>query len=443
VYCWGLDRDHTDGRAFKVEGITDAVEVAAGMRSACARTAEGKVACWNEYTGLRWVPGIEAARSVAVGPWGACAAEPAGVRCWDALPEADKAIETSTWLGVDDPIQVAVAFYHACALERGGAVRCWGSAEHGQLGVGETGVPVFGEGSSHGDTWVGIRATPPPKPSSSSRRARQPSKKILSCVHKAGGTNSAEQLSFAIDFNAKGKATDVRRTRSTLEGHFAEAVERCAEEELYRGVRHVSPEGTPHTATFDVFIDRHEVASRRTYPVLEGATTLAARGYYSCATTNDGALQCWGFTHGFDGPGIHGTRWESERPAPVDGIDEATAVSIGWRHVCVQRGDGGHRCFGGNDGGTFGPDAPEGIDYAVHDVDLAREFTEISAGPTLGCGRRNDGTVWCWGSNDGGRLGVGAPPGGSLPPTPVAGLPRPYGVTGHSIRSSAQDEAAP
>ena len=109
----------------------------------------------------------------------------------------------------------------------------------------------------------------------------------------------------------------------------------------------------------------------------------------------------------------------------MEGIDEAAAVTIGWRHVCVQRRDGGHRCFGSNEYGLlFGPGAPKNDElYEVVDIDPERAFVEISAGPTLGCGRRKDGVVLCWGSNDGGRLGIGADPGGSFPPTPIPGLP--------------------
>ena len=80
-------------------------------------------------------------------------------------------------------------------------------------------------------------------------------------------------------------------------------------------------------------------------------------------------------------------------------------------------------CFGGNADGTFGPDVPITPEYGVRDIDAAREYVEISAGPTMTCGIKADDSVWCWGINDGGRLGTGDETGGVRPPAAVVGLP--------------------
>lgn len=48
----------------------------------------------------------------------------------------------------------------------------------------------------------------------------------------------------------------------------------------------------------------------------------------------------------------------------------------------------------------------------------------VSVGPTLDCGITVDGHVMCWGSNDGGRLGIGSTQGGPQRAALVQGLPQ-------------------
>ena len=109
----------------------------------------------------------------------------------------------------------------------------------------------------------------------------------------------------------------------------------------------------------------------------------------------------------------------------VDGVSGLETISVGWRHLCGRRRDGSHVCFGANVDGAFGADFPISTDFIVRDVDAAKAYVEISAGPTLSCGIRSDTSVWCWGINDGGRLGIGHETGGIQPPAAVVGLPTP------------------
>ena len=122
ISCWGqsdqgelgtnadLSNDHS-AVPVKIEGITDAVAVAAGLYHVCALHESGEVSCWGSgYLGqLGTDEGITDGYSAA----------PVRVS------------------GVSDATAVSAGFYHTCALHQTGEVTCWGSNINGQLGSGE------------------------------------------------------------------------------------------------------------------------------------------------------------------------------------------------------------------------------------------------------------------------------------------------------------------
>ena len=93
-----------------VQGLADAVELAAGHFFTCARTASGQVLCWGyDYFGQ-----LGDGRS--------------GARMTSSEP-----VEVA---GLTDAVQLEAGQSHVCARRRGGEVVCWGDNEHGQLGDG-------------------------------------------------------------------------------------------------------------------------------------------------------------------------------------------------------------------------------------------------------------------------------------------------------------------
>ena len=122
ISCWGqsdqgelgtnadLSNDHS-AVPVRIEGITDAVDVAAGLYHVCALHESGEVSCWGSgYLGqLGTDEGITDGYSAA----------PVRVS------------------GVSDATAVSAGFYHTCALHQTGEVTCWGSNINGQLGSGE------------------------------------------------------------------------------------------------------------------------------------------------------------------------------------------------------------------------------------------------------------------------------------------------------------------
>ncbi|MEX2620727.1 MAG: hypothetical protein WD250_10970, partial [Egibacteraceae bacterium] len=139
VACWGANSrkqlgdgttahrlEHRLEPADAVEGLTDAVAVAAGAGHTCALREGGAVACWgaNHFGQAGDGPIISLE-------------ERSGLAVTEVLAEATA---------------VGAGFDHSCAVREGGAVACWGNNGAGQLGDGSTGgrytpTPVVFDGT--------------------------------------------------------------------------------------------------------------------------------------------------------------------------------------------------------------------------------------------------------------------------------------------------------
>jgi len=115
VSCWGSNATAElgiPGRAWRrsaprvvpVPGLSEVVELAAGLNHTCARLASGAVACWgwDEECQLGF-----AARG----------------RCISDTPCEARATPVP---GLTDVTQLALGAQHTCALHKNGAIDCWG-----------------------------------------------------------------------------------------------------------------------------------------------------------------------------------------------------------------------------------------------------------------------------------------------------------------------------
>ncbi|HET9599916.1 MAG TPA: hypothetical protein VFP65_30350 [Anaeromyxobacteraceae bacterium] len=145
-----------------------AVAIAAGDAHTCAALNDGTVYCWGsnatqqlgtpqslafspspvQVAGLTSVAGF--GTILAAGAGHTCAIAAGAVKCWgdNALGQlgtgaAGAATSTPTpTLVTTGATAIAAGANHACAILQGGAVRCWGANESGQLGNGTTSPSV-------------------------------------------------------------------------------------------------------------------------------------------------------------------------------------------------------------------------------------------------------------------------------------------------------------
>ncbi len=167
VFCWG---DGSQGQigsavatttadAVRVEGMATIAKLAAGRASTCGVMDvpnDRKVICVGAGSGLagaaddprtaRAVPGITDAVDVSLFASHACALRAFGkVSCWGSNQHGELGVPASSGT-VTTPVEVpglgapakavAVGDGYTCALLEGGTIKCWGNNANGQLGIG-------------------------------------------------------------------------------------------------------------------------------------------------------------------------------------------------------------------------------------------------------------------------------------------------------------------
>jgi len=134
-------------------------------------------------------------------------------------------------------------------------------------------------------------------------------------------------------------------------------------------------------------------------------TLVSAGDQHTTAIKEDGTLWAWGDNwRGQLGDGTF-----INKPNPVTtGTEEWIYVSAGWEHTMAIKKDGTLWAWGCNDKGQFG----NGVISAevTHPVTTTTNgWKMISAGKDHTVGIKHNGTMWSWGDNWLGQLGLGNP----------------------------------
>jgi hypothetical protein len=173
-------------------------------------------------------------------------------------------------------------------------------------------------------------------------------------------------------------------------------------------------------------------------PLAFGAGRTVVRlfaGYHECcAVLDDTSVRCWGHNiYGQLGLG-HSTSPQTTPQGPLAFGDTGRTVVAGAGGVhsfCALLGDGSIWCWGQNTngelgvGGTTDRHTPQG---PLVFGSAGRTATEVACGhqnPAHCCARIDDGTLWCWGGNAHGQLGDGTTTERDTPVLAVAVTPWP------------------
>ncbi len=264
---------------------------------------------------------------------------------------------------------VAAGSEHSCAILDGGAVKCWGSNDSGQLGLGLSpdDLELVSDPSSFESVDLGVGRT-----------------------------------ATAIDAGAY-------HTCALLDDGSVECWGANDDGQLgYGNTDYIGDDEAPASA------GPVDLGGGRT------ATAISTGAFHTCALLDDSTVKCWGTNYdGQLGYGNSDTIGDDETPAGIQPVDlgagrTATAISAGGSHTCAILDDSTVRCWGtGRDGALgYGNTDNVGDDEApgsAGPVDLGdgHTATAISAGGSHTCAVLDDGTVRCWGYGEQGQLGYG------------------------------------
>ncbi len=177
------------------------------------------------------------------------------------------------------------------------------------------------------------------------------------------------------------------------------------------GRNHLGQLGAPsaHTCstswgTYDCSPDPLEVAG------VQGAIRVEVGKHFTCAIKTDGTTWCWGRNnHGILGIGNY-----SSQSAPVQALLPAGTkdIALGDNHACALNKNGTVWCWGKNDVGEIGDnqvgsDGAGNVTAPIQVASLPSQAIAIDAGENHSCAILVDGSLWCWGGNERGQLGVG------------------------------------
>ncbi|GAB3787640.1 RCC1 domain-containing protein [Nocardioides pacificus] len=137
----------------------------------------------------------------------------------------------------------------------------------------------------------------------------------------------------------------------------------------------------------------------------EASRSVAAGGEHSCVIRTDGTLWCWGLNdRGQLGHGQGGNA--ATAPVQVGNATDWRSVSAGGASTCAVRTNGSLWCWGLNHRGQLGLGTNKSRPTPTQ-VGSATDWREVSVGWFGACGIRTDGSLWCWGDNSAGQIGDG------------------------------------
>lgn len=149
--------------------------------------------------------------------------------------------------------------------------------------------------------------------------------------------------------------------------------------------------------------------------------SVAASWYHSFGIRSDGTLWAWGENE-YGQLGIGYQSWRATIPQRVGTASNWAAVSAGHTHTLGLRSDGTLWVWGSNLYGQLGSGAVSS-DNVTSPVQLGTgtNWVAIAAGDFHSLAVRSDGTLWAWGYNNKGQLGLGSTSYSVATPTQVTG----------------------
>ncbi|MEC4685983.1 MAG: RCC1 repeat-containing protein [Nitrospirota bacterium] len=391
VWAWGRNNfgelgDGTTDDSYtpvQVSDLTDVDAIASGWGFSLALKPDGTVWAW----------GANGAGMLGVTTTEVCSS--GGDRSYSSIYCSTIPVQVS---GLTAVAAIAAGYSHTLALKTDGTVWAWGSNSNNQLGA------VASDTCGAQDD-ISCSFTPIPV-----REGK------VTGTYSVGGSVSGLTDTLVLQNNDGDDLT------ITANGPFTFATE-LTDLDIY--------DITVLTQPFD---QKCSVASGRInaadvtdiqikcVDILKDVVAIAAGGRHSIALKTDGTVWAWGSNR--VGQLGDGTTTSSTSPVEVTGIENIAVIAAGGSHSIALKTDGTVWAWGYNkygqlgDGTTIDSPVPIQISALTDVVDIATGG--IGASNTFAL--KDDGTLWAWGGNLYGQLGNGTTTYITTTPVQVSGL---------------------
>ncbi len=304
-------------------------------------------------------------------------------------PDASATIKSDPKPLAPSQSRIAAGALSTCAIASSGQVACWGDNTHGQLGVGSSSIAASEAPLVVPDLDIGIDAV---FGGSFAHCALKKDGHAVCWGDSDYQTAPTGQVMRAETAYAPKATPALPAVASVAIGTYFQCALTLDKGAKCYGQNSVGQLGN---RTHDDSASPVDVSGLRG-PVRAIAASQA--GYFACAITQAGALQCWGSNqHGQLGTGVTG---DASAASDVTGLGSGvTAVAAGSDHVCAAV-SGTVLCWGSNTNGQLGDNSTTARTTPTKVNGLPSNVVALTAGTSHTCALTRVGSVYCWGNYD-------------------------------------------
>jgi alpha-tubulin suppressor-like RCC1 family protein len=156
---------------------------------------------------------------------------------------------------------------------------------------------------------------------------------------------------------------------------------------------------------------------QRSHPVpldnLHNLIAIAGSDNHQLALKTDGTVVAWGMN--LYGQLGDNTRVDKSTPVPVQNLNNIIAIAAGENHSIALKGDGSVWVWGDNSSGQLGNSSSGGYITTPMQVSNLTNIKAIATKHRHNLALKTDGSLWGWGANNAGQLGIGTTTNSNVP----------------------------